>query len=57
MKGLREEETRLIHRFEERTVVLEGEYREKVRQVEAREKELWKKELELRRLTLLKLQR
>lgn len=47
-KEIREDEKKMINKYEEKLMALEGEYRIKVKEVESKEKDFWKKELELR---------
>lgn len=47
-KEIREDEKKMINKYEEKLMALEGEYRIKVKELESKEKDFWKKELELR---------
>lgn len=47
-KEIREDEKKMINKYEEKLIALEGEYRIKVKELESKEKDFWKKELELR---------
>lgn len=47
-KEIREDEKKMINKYEEKLMALEGEYRKKVKELESKEKDFWKKELELR---------
>ena len=44
-KTIREEEKKMINKSEEKLIALEGEYRKKIKELEEKEKDFWKKEL------------
>jgi hypothetical protein len=44
-KTIREEEKKMINKYEEKLIALEGEYRKKIKELEEKEKDFWKKEL------------
>ena len=45
---MRDDEKRMINKYEEKMLALEAEHRLKLKEIEAKEKDFWKKELELR---------